>query len=270
MADTATTTVAPWAPMQPYLQTGFAEAQRLLQAGGPDYYPGSTVYGFGAGTMEGANQFQNIARQGTAVAGAANQQVADTLQGDYLNSNPYLDAAYNNAASAVTRNYSEAVAPSIAANFGLSGRTGSNMAFANTMNQSQDTLSRNLGGMAASMYGGAYDAERNRQMQAAQLAPETAKLNYFDASQMMNLGGMFDQMGQAKLDADFNKYMYEQNQPYDNLGRYMGYLGGNYGSQTTQPLYQNKMAQNLGLASAGLGLASEYGDDLFKFLDGIF
>jgi len=270
MADTATTTVAPWAPIQPYLQQGFQQAGNLLNAGGPDYYPNSTVYGFGAGTMEGANQFQNIARQGTAVAGAANQQVADTLSGDYLNSNPYLDAMYNNAAGAVTRHYSEAVAPSIAANFGLSGRTGSNMAFANTMNQSQDTLSRNLGGMAADIYGGAYENERNRQMQAASLAPETAKLNYFDASQMMNLGGMFDQMGQARLDDEVNRFNFNQNQPYDNLGRYMGYLGGQYGNQTTQPLYQNKTAQNLGLAAAGLGLASEYGGSVFDFLSGLF
>lgn len=270
MADTATTTVAPWAPIQPYLQTGFAQAQQLLNAGGPDYFPGSTVAGFGADTMQGANQFRTLAQQGTPVAAAAGQQVTDTLSGDYLNSNPYLDAMYNNAASAVTRNYQEAVAPTIAANFGLSGRTGSNMAFANTMNQSQDTLSRNLGGMAADLYGGSYENERNRQMQAAQLAPETAKLNYFDASQQMNLGGMFDQMSQAQLDDQFNRYMYEQNQPYDNLGRYMGYLGGNYGNTTTQPLYQNKTAQNLGLASAGLGLASEYGGSVFDFLSGLF
>jgi len=270
MADTATTTVAPWAPLQPYLTQGFQQAGNLLNAGGPNYYPASTVAGFGSGTMEAANQIQSLARAGTPVTGAAQQQVTGTLQGDYLNSNPYLDAMYNNAASAVTRNYSEAVAPQLAANFGLSGRTGSNMAFANTMNQSQDTLSRNLGGMAADIYGGAYENERNRQMQAAQLAPQTAALNYYDANQYLNLGNMFDQMNQAKLDDEVNRFNFNQNQPYDNLGRYMGYLGGQYGNTTTQPIFQNKTAQNLGLASAGLGLATEYGGSVFDFLSGLF
>lgn len=270
MADTATTTVAPWGPIQPYLQQGFQQAGNLLNAGGPNYYPNSTVAGFGQTTNAASQMIQDRAYAGSPVAGAANQQVTDTLSGDYLNSNPYLDAMYNNAASAVTRNYSEAVAPSIAANFGLSGRTGSNMAFANTMNQSQDTLSRNLGGMAADLYGGAYENERGRQMQAAQLAPQTAQLGYYDAEQLMALGEKGDAFRQAQIDDDFNRYMYEQNQPYDNLGRYMGYLGGQYGNTTTQPLYQNKTAQNLGLASAGLGLATEYGDDIFNFLSGIF
>lgn len=265
---TATTTVDPWLPLQPYLQRGFQGAQNLYNQGGPSYFPGSTVAQYGADTNSALGMVRDQAMQGSPVAGAAGQQVTDTLQGDYLNSNPYLDAMYNNAARGVTRNYSEAVAPSIAANFGLGGRTGSNMAFANTMDSSRDALAQNLSGMAANMYGENYENERGRQMQASQLAPQTAQLGYYDASQLLNVGQQYDTQAQNNINDQFNRYQFEQERPYDNLGRYMGYLGGNYGSRTTEPSYNNDLARNLGLAGAGIGAAQELG--LFDFLSGIF
>jgi hypothetical protein len=76
-----------------------------------------------------------------------------------------------------------------------------------------------------------------------------------------------DVVGDAQTDRQFN---FNQNQPYDNLGRYMGYLGGEYGNTTTQPLYNSNTGNTLGLISGGIGLASEYGGDVFNFLKGIF
>lgn len=268
--DYVTTTQDPWAALQPYLKTGFAKAGQLLTAGGPQYYPNSTVAQFGQNTQDALGMMQQQATAGNQVAGPAGQQIASTLQGDYLNSNPYLDAMYNQAAQGVTRNYQESVAPTIAANFGLGGRTGSNMAFANAMDSSRQTLADSLGGMAANIYGGNYQQERARQMQAAGLAPQTAELGYYDADRLLGAGQIQDEQSQRNISDQFNRYMYNQERPYDALGRYMGYLGGNYGGSTTQPVFQDTTARNLGLAGAGLGLISEFGGGAMDFLRGLF
>ncbi len=253
----ATSTNAPWGPQQPYLTQGFREARELYNTGGPQYYRGSTVAPLSSQTQQGIDAYTTAARQGTPVADSAQNQINATLQGDYLNSNPYLDAMYNNAASAVTRNYSEAVAPSIAANFGLSGRSGSNMAFANAMDTSRDTLSRNLGGMAANIYGGNYANERQNQMQAAAMAPQTAALNYFDASQVLDAGRLRDVYNQNVRNDDVNRWNFNQERPWDALARYQQMINGNYGSVGTQPIFQNRTGQFWGNMSAAAGAGSE-------------
>lgn len=255
MAQQIVSTSAPWEPQQPFLTYGFDQAKSLYGQGGPQYYPDSTVAQFGADTTGAMGTIRNLATQGTAVPGAATNQIASTLQGDYLNSNPYLDAMYNNAASRVTENYREAVAPSIAANFGMSGRSGSNMAFANTMQNSQQQLADSLGGMAANIYGQNYANERNNQMQAAQMAPSIAPLSYYDAQQQLNVGNMMDAKAQQNIQDQFDRFMFNQERPYDNLGRYMGYIGGGYGN--TQTGQHNSLAENLGLGLTGAGLANQ-------------
>lgn len=251
---TATTTQAPWSAVQPYLKSGFNRANSLYQQGGPQYYPGQTVAPFGQDTNQALNMFRGTAGQGTPVPGAATDQIAQTLQGDYLNSNPYLDAMYNNAAQRVTENYQEAVAPSIGAQFDSAGRYGSGM-YQNALQNSQQQLGDSLGLMASNLYGGNYENERNRQMQAASMAPSIAPLPYYDASQLLKVGEMSDAKTQQGMTDQFNRYMFNQERPYDNLARYMGSISGNYGSTTTQPIYQNSTAQNLGLGLAGIGLA---------------
>ena len=266
-----TSTSAPWAPIQPYLQSGFSRAENLYQQGGPQYYPGQLVAGFGQDTTGALDMYRNRATQGSPVAGAANQQITGTLQGDYLGSNPYLDSMYDRAASGVTRNYQEAVAPTIGAKFGMSGRSGSG-AYMNAMDSSRDQLGRSLEGMAANMYGNAYNQERGRQMQAASIAPKTAELGYYDASQLMNVGQQSDDLRQRQIEADFNKYNFNQMRPYENLGRYMGYLGGDYGSQNTQMDDSSTWGNIAGGALTGLstlGWLKENGG-LSGLLGGIF
>lgn len=256
---TAVSTSAPWGPQQGYLQYGFQQAQDLYKKGGPQVYNKSTVAPFSANTQAGLNQVAATAKAGTPVAQSAQNQVDATLKGDYLNSNPYLDAMYNQAASAVTRNYTDAVAPSIQANFGLSGRGGSN-SYYNALDSSQQQLGQQLGGLASNIYGQNYANERQNQMQAASLAPQTAQLNYYDASQLLNAGGMQDTYNQNVLNDTVNRFNQQQNRPWDALGRYNQMINGSYGSTNTQPVYQNNTARNFGLAAAGVGTGMEIYD----------
>lgn len=251
---TATTTQAPWTAVQPFLKSGFNRADALFRSGGPQYFPQSTVAQFGPDSQQAMGMFRDTAMGGTPVPGAASNQIASTLQGDYLNSNPYLDAMYNNAASRVTENYQEAVAPSIGAQFDSAGRFGSGM-YQNAMQNSQQQLGDSLGMMASNLYGGNFQNERNRQMQAASMAPSIAPLPYYDASQLMQVGEMGDTMNQRNINDQFNRFTFNQNRPYDNLNRFMSTISGNFGNTTTQPVFQNSTAQNLGLGLAGIGLA---------------
>lgn len=254
---TATTTSAPWGPQQGPLQFGFNEARRLYNQGGPQVYNKPTVAPFSANTQAGLGQIAATAQAGTPVADSAQNQVNATLQGDYLNSNPYLDAMYNQASQAVTRNYSEAVAPSIQANFGLAGRGGSN-AYGNALDSSQAQLGQQLGGLAANIYGGNYANERQNQMNAAQLAPQTAQLNYFDSSQLLNAGGMQDTYNQNVLNDKVNRFNQNQERPWDALGRYNQMINGQYGGTSTQPQYgQNPWATALTLGTGAIGLGQE-------------
>lgn len=257
--ETITSTTAPWAPLQPFLQSGFNRAEGLYQQGGPQYFPQSTVAQFGDTTNQALNQYTNLATQGNPIAGPAQGMVADTLSGNFLSpeSNPYLQAMSDAANRQTTRQYQEAVVPGIQAQFANSGRTGSGL-FANAMDQSRDTLSRSLAESNANLYGNNFQNERNRQMQAAQLAPQTAQLGYLDASQLLNVGEMQDNKSQQNITDQFNRHMFNQERPYDNLARYQGFLGGNYGSESSTPYNTpSGLQQGIGAGLAGLGILGE-------------
>ena len=254
---TATTTSAPWQEQQPYLQDIFRQAQTQFKTGGPKVYPKSTVAPFSAATNAGLTEIRRTAQAGTPVAASAQNQVNATLQGDYLNSNPYLDAMYNNAATQVTDQYQNAVAPSIQSNFGLAGRSGNNAAYGTAMGMSQDMLGRSLSGLASDIYGGNYANERQNQMQAASMAPQTAQLNYYDASQLLNAGGVQDTYNQNRLNDQVNRFNQQQERPWDALGRYSQLVNGSYGSTNTQPQYGSSLGTNLGLGAASIGGLNE-------------
>ena len=252
MAKTETITASPWEAQAPYLEDVFSEAQNLYQGGGPRFYPRNMTAGFGQDTTNALNMYRKQAMTGNPQVGALNNMMTGTLQGDYLHSNPYLDSVYDSAADAVTRNYREAVAPGIDARFGSSGRYGSGM-YANQLQGSQETLGKSLGDMSAKFYGQNYANERTNQMRAAALSPTTVPLNYYDASQLLNVGQMKDQNRQAKMNEQYNRYMFNQNRPWDAAQRYHSLITGNYGGSSTRPLYQNDAMKWAGL---GLGGAS--------------
>ena len=262
--ETVTNQTAPWAPLQPYLTQGFAEAQRLYGLGGPQLPDFSAVAPFGDVTQQALGQMQATATQGSGLPNAAVQQAQGTLSGQYLpgqqGGNPYLDAMYQYAAEPVTRNYQEAVAPGIAMQYANAGRTGSGL-YQNAMDQSRDTLARNLSGMASNMYGQAFEGERNRQIQALGMAPQTAPLSYYDTAQLMNVGQMQDTLAQQQLAEQYNRAVYNQELPWDVLGRYQNMIRGQYGGQSSSqyPIYDNSLAQNIGLGLAGASLLNNAG-----------
>jgi hypothetical protein len=134
--------------------TGFAQGatnvlQGLYQNGGMD----PTARNF-------ATQLTN-----GGVVNPATMQAAWMAGGNEVGRNPYLDATYNRAAQSVTQNFRDILVPGMDRQFIGSGRTGSGM-YAQARGQAEDKVASSLGDLATQVYGGAYESERGRQMQA--------------------------------------------------------------------------------------------------------
>lgn len=155
---------------------------------------------------------------------AGQQQLNDTLSGRYLNANPYLDQTFNRAASGVGNN--------IASRFAGSGRFGSGNMYR--------SLSDGMNNLANDLYGRNYQLERERQYNALSMAPIYAD---FMPNRMLQAGQI------------------QQTAPWEQLGRYQGLITGNYGSQSTAPIYRNRGAGVLGGAMAGADLSTKLGSD---------
>lgn len=188
--------------------------------------------------------------------------------GGFGSGNPFLDATFANAAFPVVNQFMTATAPTVDAAFSRAGRYGSG-AQATAQNNAADTLMRNLGGLATGIYGGAYESERNRQMQglgmmqgaydtgqsraltAAGMAPglENAQMNNY--LQAFNAAGQYQNQDRARL-ADRQMLAMA---PYSWLQNYAGILNGmpsGFGTTTTTGGGGNNA---FGMGMQGLGTA---------------
>lgn len=266
----STTRLEPPSYQLPYLQSGLQSAQSLYNWQNPD--PSTTVAPFSQDTQAGMDQIRNTATNGTGIVQNANQYANQTLNGDTLNanpflngaaqsgnalnnmaqgsgSNPYLDQTFNNAAMA-TQNQ-------LSSQFSAAGRD---------PQAAEGLRSQQLNGLATSIYGGAYDADRNRQLSALGLqagtyndernrqqsvlglSPTLNQANYQDPSQLLGIGASQENLAQQRLNA-----------PGQNLDQYLSRVSGNIGQTQTTPNTTNRGAGVLGGAMLGNQLGSQYG-----------
>lgn len=257
--SSGTTTVQkadPWAGQQPYLESGFAAAKNNYNSGGPQYYNGSTVAGQSADTTNAYDMMRNQVTK-NPLQSASSNQVQNTLNGSYLNSNPYLDANFQAGSDSITKAYNAAVNGQTSG-FAGGGRMGSGMQ-AFYQNDANDTLAKNLGNLYSNTYYNNYNTERQNQVGAVNQAGTVQNQGITNASNLGTVGSAQDQYSQSLTDANVNKWNYNQNLPYNNLAQYLGLINGSYGqsSSTTTPLSGQSLLGNLlGGASLGLGAYS--------------
>lgn len=249
---TTTTNTTPWSGQQPYLTAGFAQAQNILNSDQPQYYPGSTVAPQSANTQSAYNMVSNQVNNNPLQA-ASGQQVQDTLNGNYLNGNPFLDQQFQAGTRQIGNTYNNLVNGQTAA-FSGAGRYGSGMqAFA--QNQANQTLGDNLNNLYANTYGANYTQERQNQVNAVGQAGTVQNQGLTNANMLGTVGSAQDQYAQNLTNANVNQWNYNQNLPQNKLANYMGLIQGNYGgtSATTVPTSgSNTLGQILG----GLGTAA--------------
>lgn len=262
--QTVTEKADPWGAQQPYLKYGFGQAKDLYQSGGPQYYPEQTTVPYSPQTQAGIDMMTGRAMQGSPVSDAFNQQIAQTLGGDYLGSNPYLDRQYDAAARGMGRQFANYVQPGVDAQFTGAGRYGG-------LNRPQvradntQAYMTGLGDLGAQMYGKDYADERGRMMQAGTLAPSAAQMDYNDINALLSAGGMVEDRARQILGDQMGRFTHYQNLPEQNLQRYIAAIQGNYGGASTSnmsgqvPTYgQNPVQGAIGGGLAGWGLSQAF------------
>jgi hypothetical protein len=257
---TTTNTVTksdPWAGQQSYLTTGFQQALNNYNSDSPSYYPDSTVAPQSATTQTAQSLQAQRALNGSPLQTSTDNMLNSTISGDYLNSNPYLDANFNAGAQSIVNNYKGAIADT-ASNLSGQGRYGSGAQnFAD--NQANTTLANSLGNLYTNTYYNNYNTERGNQLTAAGQAPTMINQDYTDLSKLSDVGTAQDTYNQSLTDANVDKWNYNQNLPYNKLAQYMGLINGSYGmsSTTSTPVSGSSTLGNvLGGVATGLGAYS--------------
>lgn len=247
---------APWGPTGRALQFAYDQAKSLYGRPG---YPGNLYTEFNPTQELALDITQQRALSGSPVTSLAQSEAAQTLGGGYLDprSNPYLQSAVSGALQDVGRAYAESVAPQIQAEFAGAGRYGSGLQQASESIARQDMLNK-MGDIASSMYGGAYESERERMLKQSALAPTFQDMDYKDLQALAGVGDVREQKAREILQSDIIKYQEPQIALDDYIRRISGFTG-QYGntSTTTTPVPGSSLAGGvLGGAQAGLGIAS--------------
>lgn len=318
--QTQTTNMAPWGPQGDFLRMLWSRGDTLSQTQQP-YYPGQTVTPFSPqseqalglmaarglsgtpGTGAFGDYLNSAFRQGQiGLGGTANtigaaqsgimpgmNQLAATAGGGYLGRNPFLDAQFGQAAGQLTDAFGQAAGQSHLA-FSGAGRSGSG-AHLDAIGRQQDSLSRGLGTLGANLYGGAYEAERGRQLQAGlglqqgalqagglagnifdsidqsraragALLPSLQQVQYGDLDRLLGVGQAVEGKAGQYQQSDQDRFNYYRDQPWQQLQRFGSLLqGGPYGQSgtTTTDAAGNPIGQALGGGLAGAGIGSAFG-----------
>ena len=264
----STTTVQkadPWAGQQPYLQDIFQQAQQLYNAGGmaPNYYPGQTVAGqsdwtkqalqmqadraqSGSPLITNASNAMNNITTGQALAG---NQGLNTLNQLSQEDNPYVDELYNRANSQVQAN--------LDGNFNRAGRYGSGAHEAAAADAANNLAAQMYSSLwdkradAAQSAGQLYNTGIGQQVVAGQTGQQLANQAYTDAEALSQAGGMMDDYNQQLINANIDRYNYDQQKALLALQNYNNLIQGSYGGTTTTTGQQSSSGSTLGNVAGG-------------------
>ena len=245
--------------MRPYVQYGLSEAQRLYQTPNvPQYYPGQTFIGPSAQTTAALEAAQARAMQGNPLVPAAQQQLQQTIQGQYLGANPYLQAALQPGFEAAQRQYESATNQALS-NFSRAGRYGSG-AMQGALTNVGGEVARALTGAAGQLGYQNYADERARQMAALQAAPAMAAQDYADIQRLSQIGQQTEAYQEMALQDAINRFNFAQQAPYARLQSFLsGAYGAPSGMQQVTPVYRNPIGGAIGGALAGQAIGGPTG-----------
>jgi hypothetical protein len=241
-----TTTNEPWSGQKPYLQDLMLQAQNLFQSGqGQNYFPGQQVAGFSPQTEYGLGQMTNQGQYGTGVEGGMQDFINQSTMNpaamagvgtDMPGQNPYLDQMFGTVAQRAGEAFQEQAMPGINATFGGAGRTGSGI-HQQVVGNAVDDFQQNMFQQGADIYGTDYTNAMNRDVErrglmgdmgfrGASLAPGFQQMQGQNIDQMMRAGALQEDQGQRLIDAEMNKWNFNQQAPWQALGQYGGMING--------------------------------------------
>jgi hypothetical protein len=207
--------------VRPFVEYGLGEAKNLYQQAGPNYFPGQTYVGPSAQTTQALGLAGQRAMAGNPLVPAAQQQQLSSIQGDYLSAgNPYFQQALAGPTQQATQAYNDAIRQA-QGNVSMAGRYGSG-ASADIQNRAANTLATTLANTYGNLAYQNYAGERGMQNQAVMNAPTLAQADYGDISQLANVGKTTEDYAKTALQADLDRFNFEQNKPYQKLSSYLG------------------------------------------------
>lgn len=258
--QTTTQTSGPSSYLMPFINRGLQGAQDIYDKGPAGYYPGQTVIPFSGETEQALTGIQQRAQAGSPINGAATNYATGVLSNPVTSqfggaSNPYLDATFNRAADSVQNR--------LQTGFAGSGRN---------IEAARPVANQELGDLANTIYGGAYENERNRmasdisqqrgiQANVLGMAPQVNELGYSDYDRMLGVGGLREDLAGRQAEDAAARWDFQQNAPGVALDQYTARIQGAPGStsSSTSPIYRNQGAGALGGALAGYALGDQYG-----------
>ena len=223
MATTTTSQIDP--TVQPFLSYGLTEAQRLYQAGGPQYFAGDTFVRPSQTTQTGLQALEQRARMGSPLVEQAQQQIGNTIGGNYLSGNPFFQGAFAPAAQAATQQFQTAIGD-IGSAASKAGRYGSG-AMGTLQDRASGQLAQQLSSTAGTLAYQNYADERARQQAATMAAPAFAQADYQDIQNLLSAGQAREGYTGQQLQSDIARFNFGQNAPQQNLATFLSSVYGN-------------------------------------------
>jgi len=184
MATTTTTAIDP--TIQPYLQYGLTEAQKLYQGGGPQYYGGQTYVSPSQTTQTGLQALEARATQGNPLLQSAQGQLQNTISGGFLQGNPFFQGAFQPAASAAEAQFKQTLGD-VGSAASKAGRYGGG-AMQTLQDRASGQFAKSLADTAGQLAYQNYAQERAAQQAATMAAPAMASADYQDIQNLLQAG----------------------------------------------------------------------------------
>jgi hypothetical protein len=159
---------------------------------------------------------QERAMAGSPLVQAAQAEQLATIQGRGVN--PFLEGALAGVNRQAREQFTEGV-QGLQSKASSMGRYGS-AALGEQEARAQDVFARALAEQGGQLAYGSAEAERARQMQAAQMAPQMAATDYADIQKLLTTGQAQEQYSSAALQDAINRFNFEQNLPQAKLSQF--------------------------------------------------
>lgn len=222
---TITQSSGPPAYAKPFLEYGMSQAKELYQGGAPQYYPGQTVVGYSPESEMALAGQRQMAVSGSPFIPMTQAAVMQNLMG----TNPLQSAAF------------KPVVDQVAAQFASAGRYGSGA---------------QQGALASALAPMAYQAQQD----AIAQAPAAYDFGFSDLRKLAEVGAAREAQSQAELEADMQRFQFEQESPLNALANYMSIIqGGTVGGESSKPVYRQPIGSALSGALGGAQLGGMFG-----------